>query len=285
MGKNKQKPRGYWMDINNVINEIEQIQKEYFFKTLPSSTILSKFGHSSLVHAIKKYYGGFQEFRKKVLEENIKPRGYWKNINNVIKELNRIKKKHDFKILPSAQILSEIGYSRLLNAINRYHKYPNVKKILGEKYLRVKCGQWKDLEFTVYEAKKVMKKYNFKILPPFKKLTKLGYSSLAISIIKYHRGFREFRKQIGEEQIIRRNGVWKDLDYTIKEAKKVMKNFNIKIFPTQEFLNKNGYNGLSAGITRYHGGFPYFRSILNKELGIESEKERLENVIQGYVNE
>ena len=76
---------------------------------------------------------------------------------------------------------------------------------------------------------------------------------------------------------------WKGLENTISESKKVMEEHGFDKFPSGNKLKELGYSSLGAAISNYHGGFVYFREILNEELGIKSEKEHLTELLEDYV--
>ena len=101
------KPHNYWKDVENVNRELEKIMREHGFKGLPTQKILHSLGHSNLVSAISKHHGGFTENRKNIGEEvkKIKPNGYWKDIENVKRELAILMNEHGFKTLPSKNTL------------------------------------------------------------------------------------------------------------------------------------------------------------------------------------
>jgi hypothetical protein len=66
------------------------------------------------------------------------------------------------------------------------------------------------------------------------------------------------------------NGYWNDKGYDV--------------FPTQRELNRLGYGSLVAAISKYHGGLPAFRRILDGHLGRETGEEQLESLLENYVS-
>jgi len=282
-----QKPNGYWKDKKNVLNEINKINKKYNFDGLQSSSKLKNLGYYSLVHAITKYHGGFPHQRELLGEKQKRiADGLWNSLEYTINVAKYVMIKNKLKMLPSESELRKLKCSSLAMAIYKHHGgMKKFRERLGQEQLINQQGIWKNLDFTIQEAKRVMTKHNFTILPSQNKLGKLRYSSLGSAIYKYHGGFSQFRVIMGEKIIRNKYGIWKDQEYTINIAKEVLKKLNVITLPSYIPLSKMGYVGLSNAINRYYGGFPAFRSLLNKELGIESEKERLENVIQEYVNE
>ncbi|MEK6878120.1 MAG: hypothetical protein AABY22_00850, partial [Nanoarchaeota archaeon] len=80
----------------------------------------------------------------------------------------------------------------------------------------------------------------------------------------------------------RKHGVWKSLDFVIEEAKKIMKIEGWSEFPGEKSLSKN-YSSIAHAISKYHGGFPAFRQLLNERLGIQSGESQLEDIIDEYI--
>lgn len=73
---------GFWKDEQNRINEARKIIEENGFDKFPSWGWLNKKGYSSFCTAIRMYDGGFTEFRKKLGETDLHPkgkRGAWKD--------------------------------------------------------------------------------------------------------------------------------------------------------------------------------------------------------------
>lgn len=60
-----------------------------------------------------------------------KPRNYWKKWENVAAELKKIIDEHG--CLPSSGLLRDLGYSRIIDALQTYHGgFPTVRKRLQE---------------------------------------------------------------------------------------------------------------------------------------------------------
>ncbi|MBT4539581.1 hypothetical protein HOC32_04805 [Candidatus Woesearchaeota archaeon] len=173
--------------------------------------------------------------------------------------------KNGFKTLPSYRKLVKLRKHSLANAINRYHgTFPEFRRILGEKQKRREDNIWQDLDYTIEQARTVMKENGFETLPSGPKLRVLGYSSLGAAIYKHHGGFPTFRKILGEEQLRKKRGIWQNRDYAIEQARKVMDENGFDKLPSQEKLNELGYSSLASSIHKYHGGFPTFRIYINE---------------------
>ncbi len=198
-----------------------------------------------------------------------KPNGYWKNLDNILNESKKIKGEYKLDHLPGRHKMYELGYSGLANAISDYPGgFRYIRQKLGEKQLRVEYRLLKDKKYVIKEVKKVMKKYKLILLPTGGEFNKLGYSSLSYAIGRYHGGFYEFRKLLGEEQkIVKRvkNNSWKSLDFTVRYAKKLIKKHKLKSLPSHRgLINLERDYSLSWAIKEYHGGFHKFRKILGE---------------------
>ena len=88
-----------------------------------------------------------------------KPQGYWKDLDNILAEARKIMGEHGFEKLPGQQRLSTLGYSSLANAIIKHHGgFRRVRILLGQQEQRVKDGQWKNIEYTLDQAREAMEK-------------------------------------------------------------------------------------------------------------------------------
>ncbi|MDO8508090.1 MAG: hypothetical protein Q7S27_00230 [Nanoarchaeota archaeon] len=214
-----------------------------------------------------------------------KPRGYWQDINNVFSETQKFLEKHpEYETIPGHDALIKLGYSNLSHAINRYHGgFYKFRVRIGGK-ARYNYGSWKNLEFTLNEAKRCIQELEVSTLPNSLELLKLGYSHLAHSIQRYHGGIRNIREKLGESQKIRKHGLWKDIEYTIQETISFFsKHPEFTTLPSADKLKSLGHGYLASAICRNHGGMDKFRNILSQHQGVLTQKERLENLLQNYV--
>ena len=163
--------------------------------------------------------------------------------------------------------------------------FRNFRRLLGEEQLSLKTNQWKDLEYTIKQVRLIMKKHGFKGLPSHTKLLELNCSSLATAIQKYYGGFHKFRELLGEKNMRKKPGQWKDLEYTLEQTKKLLEKKGFNTLPTQRKLYELGYSNLARAIQLYHGGLIYFRQLLDRKNGIKPETERLEKILTDYIGE
>src|SRR3989344_2308423 len=129
-----------------------------------------------------------------------KPNGYWKDIENVKREVERVMNLHGLKKLPSQKELCRLGEWGIPNAISKLHGgFHKFRKLIGEEQIVVESRRWEDIDFTIEQAKRVMEENKFEQLPSAQQLSELGKSSLACAITKYYGGMHKFRKLLGQE--------------------------------------------------------------------------------------
>ncbi|MBX4196180.1 hypothetical protein KW805_01170 [Candidatus Pacearchaeota archaeon] len=218
---------------------------------------------------LDQYNEGKHAAEDELLRENRKkdrkPNGYWNYMEHVIQEVRRVMYENDWTELPDHNDLVKRGYGYLSGAIKKQGGYHSLRKKLGHKAKIVTSRYWEDFNRVEREAKKIMKRHNFDILPGCQTLSKLGYGSFAVGVIKYHGGLRILRSKLGQEQIAREPGTWSDLQRTITETKKVMRKLGTDTLPPANKLNKKGFGYLVKAITRHYGGFRKFREELGEE--------------------
>jgi hypothetical protein len=115
-------------------------------------------------------------------------------------------------------------------------------------------------------------------------LKEKGSPMLVEQIRKHYGGMTEFRKKLGEKPLHAEHGVWQNVDYVFAQALKAMKEIGYSDLPPQKVLGANGYTGLSAAISNYHGGFPIFREKLREYMHQPTQRNQTENLLEGYVN-
>ncbi len=144
------KPSGYWDNWDNVERELTDIIKE--IGHFPSQKELVSRGYGSLANAILDH-GGFSNVRQKMGFELVrKPNGYYRVFENVRRKLEDIiSKLGHFPSLEELCNLKEsslaaafnqfhggvnnvrvkMGYETLEYKVERFRKFPNVKKVLN----------------------------------------------------------------------------------------------------------------------------------------------------------
>lgn len=211
-----------------------------------------------------------------------KPKYYWKSQVNTVNEARKAMEKEKWDTLPGPNSLLDRGYSRLRSAILRYHGgFPKFRRALGEerKKEQLPSGTW-SLDFTLEEARRIMRKEGWKKLPNHRILDNKGYYGLSNSIAKNHDGFTKFRKLLGQKELQKPKGYWKNVKNIVFEVRKVMQELEVEELPNSDLLIEEGYSGLANAI-RNSGGYVAFRELL----GQKQKQERtgilknLENVV------
>lgn len=277
---------GLWQDLNYTLKQVKHAMGKNNWKALPGETTLEKSGYGALAAAISKYHGGLPRIRQHLGQENPQlSSGTWQSLEYCIKNAENAMKELHTKTLPDNKKLKEQGYGQLSDAITKYHGgFHNFRQILGQDQVRVKDDTWKNKEYVIMYAKRMMKALGIERLPSRKFLIE-NHSSFCAAIARYHGGFGKFYAYLNEEPRKTEDGSWKDLPYAINKAREALQQLGQSSLPGQWTLARKGYSGLASAITKYHGGFPAFRAILEKQMNLPSEKERLENLLRDYTDE
>jgi len=163
----KRKSPGYWREWNNVKKTILKVKNE--LGHFPNQRDLQVKRLGSLSIAMSKAHGGVNKVRERLgFEEGMKPRGYWQNIDNVKNEFRQIIKYHpEFKgKIPSSTWLMKNGQSSLAVSIIKYHGgYISFRRFVRAEVPQIESGQWRKLEYTLREIRKLMQEHSFDTLP------------------------------------------------------------------------------------------------------------------------
>ena len=244
-----EKERVRWRHLGFTVREARRLKEKHGWEKLPSEEKLLELGYPKFAYAIGRYHG-YRRFRKLLGEEVPKSR----DLGFTVREARRLKEKHGWEKLPGRRELRNLGYSDLANEVYKIHGHRKVRELLGEEVI-----DWKDRDYTIQQAIKVKEEVGLEKLPPENQLPKL-HPGLAAAINRYHGGFPEFRKLLGEEP-----ADWRNLEYALGEARKAMQENGWGRLPNALVLIESGYSSISDAITRYHGGFPRFRELLGEE--------------------
>jgi len=196
-----------------------------------------------------------------------KPNNYWKDENNLKKELEPIIKKNNGEF-PTQGYLIENDYSSLNNAIRMHGGFPAVRQKMGYELNIKPDGYWKDFDNIKKGLEPIIEKNNGEF-PTSTYLEENCYSSLRYAIQQYHGGLPKVRQKMGYEEENKPNGYWKDESNFERELKIVIKENNGE-FPTYEYLSENGYSSLRSAI-QMHGGFSAVRGKMGYELNIKPD--------------
>ena len=66
----------------------------------------------------------------------------------------------------------------------------------------------------------------------------------------------------------------------MEQAQKVLEDLGLETLPSPQKLDGFGYGYLTAAISHYHGGFPNFRNILNKRMGVKLPEEKFQEYLK-----
>jgi len=282
-GEQLRKENGYWVNKDNIITEMKKIMAERNLSEVPTSRQLVEWGCSSLAYAIQDYYG-FPEFRVLMGGEQLrKEKGYWSNKDNVVAEMRKVMVEYGVSVVPSRPRLKEWGCYSLLWAIDKHYGFPEFRILMGEGQLIKEKGYWCNKDNVVVEMQKVMGERNLSEVPTPRQLEEWGCSSL-VRAIRDHYGFPEFRILMGGEQLKKKNNYWKDIGNVVVEMRKVMTEHNLSEVPSRPQLEEWGCYGLSSAIGTYYG-FPVFREYMRKLDGQKSERQKLEDLLDGLTGD
>ncbi len=251
---------GHWKDFDNVRDTLEEIIAKT--KEFPSTEQLKELGYNGLVTGISDYHGGIRNVRELMGYKNeIKPDGYWKDWSNLKKEINKLKKKLGH--FPTSTEMRKNGQVSLAVGIKEYHGgIIKVREKLGIKENKKLSGYWNSFENVDYELKPIIKK--LKHFPTQAELIKLGKSSLAMAIGKYHGGINNVKERLGYEIARKSHGYWNDFENIKKELETICN--NLEESPSQRYLESIGRQDLISAIGKYHGGLLKVKEKLGYEI-------------------
>lgn len=190
-----QKLKGYWDNIENVINETQKLISKY--NELPSSEKLLKDGYSSYVNAVSTKHGGFSKIRTLLGLDKLQEvdSGHWQSIDNIKDEIKLLKEKVNRYPLPSDFKLH--GKSNVLYAIERHFNglfslYTQLNIPTDE--LKKPSNYYDNWENIKSELEEIIE--NIGHYPSDQELLFLEKTSLRNGV-KKHGGLRKVAKQLG----------------------------------------------------------------------------------------
>ena len=197
-------------------------------------------------------------------ERERKPQGYWRNLDNLLKEAEKIPRENGR--LPSQKRLDELGFGSFTVSAVKYHGgLVRIRELLGEKLKRTGNGNWSKLEYALLQARNILQEHDLTELPNSDELRKLGYSDLANAISRYHGGFGKFRKKLGHKELKTPDGKWNNFDYLMKQIRVVMFENDWEDLPSPDQLSKIRRTDIVNAVYRYHKGFSGLRERLGEE--------------------
>jgi hypothetical protein len=280
------KSNGHWKEIENVKSALQEIMHERNLGRIPSPQELTRWGYSGLLTGIGDYHGGISNMRMLFNEEQLRRgMGVWKNVDFVKSEIEKIMRENGLSDIPSQKVLGGLGHAMVARAIQKYHGgFRKLRALLGIEQKKIENGLWKQEEYALNAARGAMTNLGVTYLPSFNRLNESGYSSLVHAISVHHGGMSEFRKKLGEKSTRAKMGAWKSLEYTLEKAEEAMKKEGWDILPTNTILLERGYSSLGVAIVKYHGGFSTFRDKLSEHVGLPSNRQKTESLLEDYVH-
>ena len=200
------KPNGYWKNWNNVKVELERIiESTGHFPTQSEIYCLNK----SLPTRISEYHGGLYKVRERLgyQPKEEKPRGFWKDFNNIKKELEQI--IQEIGHFPSQKEVVDLGRRGMVGAIvTHFCGLDKLRSKLGYRNRHEKPkGFWKDWNNAKNELEKIITDIgHFPTAGEFRE----NYS-LLLALGKYHGGLRRIRELFGYEPLTKPSGFWKEI--------------------------------------------------------------------------
>jgi len=276
--KNMRKPVGWSDKLDDVVSECNKVKLDNGWDCLPSSEYLCDNGFGYLIKAISKHKWSVVH---EALSETVRkmPVGWSDKLDDVVTGCNDVIVDNGWDVLPSQRYLCDNGFGYLVVAINN-HKWSVVRDALGEKNMRKPVGWSDELDDVVSECCKVKSENGWDSLPSSSYLENNGFGYLAGAIVKHK--FSVVRDALGEKLLQRPFG-WSDkLDNVVGEFNRVKIKEGWDVLPSAIYLRNNGFNYLVTAISK-HGGLVKFRSLLNKENGLKSESDSLDDFMGEYM--
>jgi hypothetical protein len=292
MKMNKERrPRGYWKVFENVENELRQVIE--VLGHFPTTKELRHMIGSKIGNIMSEYHGGLSAVRERMGYEpnsNKKPPGYWKEWENIEKELRPIiQEAGEF---PKQKQLIRNGHSSLAVSIVKYHGgLSAVRERLGYKErgkLEETCddiaersqeksheeGSRRPSGFFEKMSDEEIMEYTHRLYGKdvSKKELREKDSSLLITLGK--RKLRSRLKGVRKRKLP--NGYWQKWDNLEKELKSII--ISLGHFPTEKYFLERGESGLLSTINKNYGGLPAVR----ERMGV-SQENQLELIVNSYV--
>ncbi|MBI5649392.1 MAG: hypothetical protein HZC40_02930 [Chloroflexi bacterium] len=259
--KHLRRKRGLWNEFPALEQEIRAFVKEHGnMGMMPSAKELRCAKRTDLVRGIAQY-GGYPVVASKLglgYTYSAKPKGYWKDFENVKKEVLAYMKENDtFAKMPTAAELLESGQASLGWAINYHGGYQTVAERLGLKYTQKRQGYWKDVTNIERAVLEFVEKHGTPgQMPSLDELKKVGYGDLSRAISK-HGGYTQIanRLKLSPAWKFKPMYYWKNSANLEREILDfVNQHGTLSVMPTEDELESAHRRDLVNAITK-HGGF------------------------------
>ena len=194
-------PNGYWTD-KKIIEECKKIIKEH--GDVITKVKLKDLGYSSLESGISHKNSGYSYYRNILgLNENKKPLGYWREWENVERELKNI--IEEIGHFPSQKELNSHGIGALSNSVHKnFYGIVSVRERMGYEIIKRRDGYW--TKETVYEEVLSLAR-RLGHFPTHKERKKNDIATVDIYANKYFSSMQNLRDMVNEELKINENSL------------------------------------------------------------------------------
>ncbi len=296
---NKDKPSGYWLNIENVERELRGFITEHGVEgIMPYGSELLAAGRGDLKDTIGKKHGGFRAVAKRFglkYQDTRKHSGYWNDFSSVEKELREFIKDHGTNdVMPTDGDLISINRFDLLSAIRKFGTMFEVAARLGLKTKYHPPNYWDDFSNVERELRAFINEFGTDgFIPTEDELTKARRSDL-VRAIHMHGGIRQVagRLNLSRPNVYAPIGYWDDFLNVEKELRAFIVRYGTEgVMPTDRELAKFGYSGLKNAFHK-HGGLGQVAQRLNLSrpnayvpIGYWDEFANLEKELRTFIAE
>lgn len=214
-----------------------------------------------------------------------KPWGYWRNWENLERELKKIIGKNNGQF-PSWKKLNQSGRSDITNAVKKHGGMRIVRQKLGFDESSKENGFYENWGNVMGELEKACDELGH--FPSSKELRESGRSTLAVVICSNYGGFFSVREKMGYEHPRLKDNHYSDFNKVKKELNRIIK--LIGHFPSQKELKSLERGSLTASIYKHHGGLVEVREKMghendDKDRGYWQKWENVESEINSLIKE
>ncbi|MBN2475903.1 MAG: hypothetical protein JXB62_14925 [Pirellulales bacterium] len=188
-----------------------------------------------------------------------KPKGYWKNLANVKREILAFVAAHgEPGVMPTITQLRRAGHGSLTTAIHNYHgDFHEVARKLRLSIAQRRKGYWKDFANVRREVLAFVAQHGRPgVMPTLAELRDAGHGGLVSAVHQYHSDVYEVARRLGLAPPNKPKGYWKDFANVRRELLAFIARHGIAgMMPTEGELRQTGHSSLTFAICQYHGDF------------------------------
>ena len=237
----ERKPKGYWQNWENAREELTRLIEE--LGHFPTSREFRGLSRNSLAKAIWRDHGGITMVKEKMGHKDTqRPRGYWKDWDNVERELKGLVVKLGH--FPTQKELYENNLSGLPLALDRhYGGISRVRERMGYGSVKRPAGYWQDWNNVGKELAGLIGE-----LGHFPTSEEAG-GGLRMAITRYYGGFLKVRERMGHgtKKHYGYWGVWENIEREVKGLVNELGHF-----PIYAEVRASSLSGLIDGLRKHH---------------------------------